>query len=193
MKRLIGLFSVFMLLMVACDCPTYAQSELSEKIVVNTSDLTVDQLAKIKAEQELASLQAKFKAYGKWVGVGKEVGSVVEESLMAVVDVADKFGKTDVGKFTLLMVAWKIMGKEAIRICFGVILLFILTGLCLKAYKIAYKPKKVLIKDPGFLKYPKEYKVIETDDDWDGYNFMKFFYPIIYFMLVALVFAMMFA
>jgi hypothetical protein len=163
-----------------------------EKIVVNTSDLTIDQLAKIKAEQELSVLQKKVETYGKWVGVGGEVGIAVRDGLNAVVDVADKFGNTDVGKFTLIMVAWKIMGKDVLRICLGVLLIIILTGLCFKAYNLAYKPRRVLVENPGFLKYPKLYKIIEPKNDWDGYNSMKFLLVVIYFVLVAVTFLIMF-
>ena len=106
MKKILIVFAVLILLAAAC-CPNCAaQAQEPEKITVKTSDLTVDQLAKIKAQAEVESLQKKLETYGKWVGVGGEIGNAVKESLNAVVDVSDKFGKTDVGKFTMLMVAW---------------------------------------------------------------------------------------
>lgn len=52
----------------------------------------------------------------EYIGIGKEIGSAIRESLEGVTDVANKFAGTPVGQFTLIMVAWKIIGKDLIGI-----------------------------------------------------------------------------
>lgn len=131
-----------------------------QKMVVNASDLTPMQIQKINADKQIAELQKKLDTYGNWVGVGGEIGTAVKEGLTAVVDVADKFGKTDVGKFTLLMVAWKVMGQDVVRIVLGLLFFAVAIFIEIRVYKSLFKEKKVLKTDPGFFKYPKEYEVV---------------------------------
>jgi hypothetical protein len=169
MKKFVLLLSMLTFLVM----PMLAQSTNNGKIVVKTSDLTADQLAKITAEQELENIQKKMEHYGNWVGIGGEIGQAVNEGLLSVVEVSDKFGKTDIGKFTLVMIAWKIMGKDVIRIILGLIFIVVIMMIILKVYKNTYSPKKILKSDPGLFKYPKEYEIIEPDSSWDGYVAVK--------------------
>ena len=167
MKKILGLLAIMTLTVLVFAPQTYSQT-VNEKITVNASDLTVDQLAKIKAETEVKELQKKLDTYGNWVGVGGEIGNAVKEGLTAVVDVADKFGKTDVGKFTLVMVAWKVMGKELVGIVLGLLFFFLFTFLLIWLYKRLIVARKVMVENPGFWKYPKKYEVVKTELDGDG-------------------------
>jgi hypothetical protein len=167
MKKIFGLLAIMTLAVLVITPQTYAQT-VNEKITVNTSDLTVDQLAKIKAEAEVKELQKKLETYGNWVGVGGEIGNAVKEGLTAVVDVADKFGKTDVGKFTLVMVAWKVMGKDVVQIVLGIFFFFIFSTVLIWLYKRLIVARKVMVENPGFLRYPKKYEVVKTELDGDG-------------------------
>jgi hypothetical protein len=194
MKKVITLISIFALLAVAYSPNANAQTAYQpEKITVNTSDLTPDQLAKIKAQQELETMQQKLDTYGKWVGVGGEIGIAVREGLNSVVDVADKFGKTDVGQFTLIMIAWKVMGKDIVRIVLGFIFLVAMTWLIVKVYRTTYLPKRILVENPGFMKYPKKYEIVKPDSSWDGYNFVRVFMIFLYAGTIGLTYAIMFA
>lgn len=56
----------------------------------------------------------------QWVGVGREIGVATKEGLSAVVDEANRFGATKVGNFVLVMVAWKIIGKQLLAVILGV-------------------------------------------------------------------------
>lgn len=171
---------------------TNAQQTQNEKIVVDVNDLTPEQFEKIKAKNELESITQKVESYGKWVGVGNEIGVAIKEGLMAVVDVSDKFGNTNVGKYTMLFIGWKIIGADLIRILLG--LLFIIFYIKF-VYKISKNltTRRVLIKG-SFWKFweVKEYKVIEPDD-YEGVEFMR----VVYLLLIAggfgLTYAIMFA
>lgn len=173
MKKTIILMTIMAFLVIAIAPKAEAQANvnginLNEQVVVNASDLTPAQLAKIEAQQKLAAanaqiedLQRKVDTYGKWVGVGGEIGTAVKEGLTAVVDVADKFGSTDVGKFTMTLIAWKVMGKDIIQIFLGLFFFVVLTVIIIKVYRRVCMPRKVLIENPGFMKYPKKYEVIK--------------------------------
>lgn len=117
MKKIFVLSFVLAFLALAC-CSANAQTT-TPKTGDPTSYMTPEQLAKYEADIRVAELQKKLDIYGNWVGVGGEVGTAVREGLNAVVDVADKFGKTDVGRFTMILVAWKVIGKDIMRIVLG--------------------------------------------------------------------------
>lgn len=191
MKKLIGLFSIFVLILVTI--PIQAQTQTTKQVGDPTSYMTAEQLAKYQADIQIAELEKKLETYGNWVGVGGEVGTAIREGLMSVVDVADKFGSTDVGKFTIVMVAWKVMGKDLVRIILGLIFLTIITWLFVKVYKNTYVPKRILVENPGFLRYPKKYEIVKPDNSWDGYEFVKILLLFLYAGAVGISYTIMFA
>lgn len=152
-----------------------ASSQSSKQVVVNYDDLNSIQKAEIMAneliaeqESQLAVYEKKIEKYGDWVGVGGEVGIAVKEGLEAVVDVADKFGGTDVGMFTMVLVAWKVMGKDVVGIVLGIIFFIVLVTLMLLFFKRVVLNRKTLIKKTplGFWKgSTKEWVIIESNFD----------------------------
>ena len=114
------LFTMLVIILITIGS-TIAQEVMPEMIYVNKNDLTVEQQLKITAEQEAKLLEQRISTYGNWAGVGKEVGIAVSEGLNAVVDVADKFGGTNVGRFTMVLVAWKVVGRDLVRIAIGLL------------------------------------------------------------------------
>lgn len=171
MKKLL-VFLLSALLLGAC-CNVQAQTTYpsQQKMVVDMSDLTPDQIAKIKAEQELEMLQKKLETYGNWVGVGGEVGEAVRESLLAVVDVADQFGDTDVGKFTLVMVAWKVMGESIVRILLGLLFFGVMLTFIYRVNRRLVFPRKVLVEKKGLFgllgkKYESKDAILDDSDGW---------------------------
>jgi hypothetical protein len=173
MKKILILFSIMALTAVISAPSAIAQVvSPNQTVTINASDLTPAQLAKIEADKKLAQanvqleqLQKKVDTYGKWIGVGGEIGTAVKEGLTAVVDVADKFGNTDVGKFTMTLIAWKVIGQDIVRIILGLFFFTVLTIIEIKIYRRVVMSRKELIKDPGFLKYPKEYQIVESNCD----------------------------
>jgi len=144
MKKTLILLSIIALFIGAC-CPN-ASAQTSQQITMNLADLTPAQRAQYEADIIIAKQKAqldiaeqKIEQFGDWVGVGGEVGGAIKEGLEAVVDVADKFGKTDVGKFTLAQGFWKrpikeyevvesnLEGDEKAWLTAGIILAFLLS------------------------------------------------------------------
>lgn len=147
MKKLFTLLSLMFVLSLGA---------LAQEITVDLADLTPDQLTKIKAEKalenaekEIEIMKNKMEMYGDWVGIGGEVGTAVKEGLGAVVDVADDFGKTDVGKYTMILIAWKVIGKDIteyggniFRVVLGIVVWLIIIGSILKLFRHLCLPKR---------------------------------------------------
>ena len=158
-----------------------------------TTYLTPEQQAKYSADLKIAELEKKLDTYGKWVGVGGEVGAAVREGLDAVVDVADKFGKTDVGKFTMYMVAWKVIGKDLVRIVLGIIFIIGFTWFLIYSFKTTCLDRRVVLRNPGFMKYPKEYKIIQPYfGDGNGLGAIRFLHLVLFFFGIWITYGIMF-
>lgn len=95
--------------------PLFSQDDGDTPITVPKRYLSQDALAH-KIDPKTTGPQT----VSQWVGVGKEIGVASHEALAAVVDEADKFGRTRVGNFVLLMVAWKVIGQDAVGLAHGV-------------------------------------------------------------------------
>lgn len=100
-----------------------------------------------------------------WVGLGKEIGEATNDALGAITTNADAFSKTGVGHFVMFMVAWKVLGNEALRVMIGLpIYLLMLTVWCW-SYNRSCMTRSVLIEVTA--EKTKKYKVINGSDDRD--------------------------
>ena len=194
MKRIFVLPVLLLLALTSVTAQTdYTTTD--DRIVVNASDLTPDQLAKLKAEAELELMEKKLKQYGDWVGVGGEIGQAIDDGLNSVVDVAEKFGKTEVGKFTLVLIAWKVIGADAVRILLGLLFFIVLTVLIMKLYKRSVPDKKVLVKNvpQGMWKRNiKEYKIVESALDGEEKIWMTVILAIVFLVGIWITYSIMF-
>lgn len=64
-------------------------------------------------------------------GIGIAIGSAAKELGLA----ADAFLKTDAGKITVAMVAWKVMGRDVVHIVGGSIFFLVLAGIWTHIYR----------------------------------------------------------
>jgi hypothetical protein len=120
------------------------------KVMVDEKDLTPEQLAKVKTKQTMETTSE----YVKW---GHEIGVAANETLTALTDNTAKFAKTDVGKWAMFLVTWKIMAKEVLAAGNKVIgyligIPFFIIGLltCLWSYRRMCMPHRVITeKGPG--------------------------------------------
>ena len=179
MKKILILTTLIALFIAGCCTQASAQTTTNPQDPV--SYMTPTQKLQYEADQklvelemikdmEIAQLEKKVEQFGDWVGVGGEVGGAIKEGLEAVVDVADKFGKTDVGKFTLVLVAWKVMGKDVVKIVLGLLFFAVLVFILNRYYRRTVADRKVLIKRTslGFWQRAnKEYEVVESSLDGD--------------------------
>lgn len=123
-------------------------SQDATTVIVKKSDLTAEQLAKVQSQQ----VKERLGEYGEYAEMGRGIGLAVSESLKAG-DVAVNFSKTDVGKFTMFLIAWKVMAKDIISVgdvvfgyLVGIPLLFLGGLVLLWSYRRQCLPGKVLVE-----------------------------------------------
>lgn len=137
MKSLKSVLVLFVLLVLS----SAAWAQTPETVTIPKSSLTEQQ----KADLAAADLKAKTDQYGKWVGIGHEVGVAVNEGMSAVTTQANNFAQTPVGKWTMFVIIFKVIGNSAITYigCFCLALIGI--PVWLWSYR-KYLPKKFLVK-----------------------------------------------
>jgi hypothetical protein len=96
-----------------------------DKVTVPRSMLTQEQVKKLD-EQNPA---------GKWVGLGKEVGDAVNSSLQAITTQTSNFSQTKVGKLTMFLVVWKMLGDMIVHLTVGLLMLLIFVPLWIWSYR----------------------------------------------------------
>jgi hypothetical protein len=101
--------------------PALAQDSDNDTVTVKRSQLTQDQRNALEAQ----ATKNKIETYGKWVGVGHELGTAVNESLAAVTTNATAFAGTNVGKMTMALVIWKVAGMDIAKIIVGFFILLV--------------------------------------------------------------------
>lgn len=144
--------------MLSCVSLVSALAQTPEETVsVPKSMLTPQQQATV----EQAALKQRVAAYGEWVGLGKEIGQAVDSSLGALTERADKFAKTRVGTFTLALVAWKVLGADAMNLLFAAVMLFVVAPIWLWSYWRICIPRRVVVKR-GADGNPAEWEVINA-------------------------------
>jgi len=193
MKKIFGLLMLVLFIGINVQAQTQPQ-----KVGDPSTYLTAEQQAKYYSDLKIAELEKKLETYGNWVGVGGEVGTAIKEGLTAVVDVADKFGGTDVGKFTMVLVAWKVVGKDMVRIVLGLVFIAIFTWLLIYSFKRTCIERRILVKNsnPGFLRYPKikDYEIIEPRfGDGEGLGIIRIAHIVFFFIGIWVTYGIMFA
>lgn len=147
----------------------YAQEET---VVVKKSSLTTEQIKMLEQEQSLTETKETVEKYSEIVGIGKEIGIAINDGLTAVVGASEKFGKTDVGKFTMLIIGWKFLYKDIISIIIGMLLLILVNIIIFKSYRnlCTHKVKKIGAWYQFWV--TKEYEIVEGAE-WEGVEFVK--------------------
>ena len=150
MKTVLCILLVFTLVV-----PTFG----GEKITVDSDDLDSSTLKRVlsKKGSEMGDVRS-------WVGIGKEVGEAVSGALGAVVDKAEHFGKTDVGRFTMFLVAWKLFGKDILDRALVLLLTTSALVIAVWSYYRTSIPRRMLVKRDKPNKI-KEWKVVNDPVD----------------------------
>ena len=71
--------------------------------------------SQIQAVQIEQKINGTSETAGKWIGLGKEVGIAFNETAKSLTLTASEFAKTDLGKFTMFLIAYKIIGTDIIQ------------------------------------------------------------------------------
>jgi len=105
--------TILMLIFTLLVSVTFAQQE--EMVSVPKSQLTEQQ------KQALTIQDAKtgFETASQFVGLGREVGEAVNSGLSALTHHIDTISNTKVGKLTMFLIAYKVIGTDIIQLAVG--------------------------------------------------------------------------
>jgi hypothetical protein len=86
-------------------------------------------------------------AISPYLGMGREIGEAVKGGLESVVDVSNRFADTPVGKFTLFMVAWKVIGRDLLGVVLGLPLYILGIGLWVWFMRRMFFERRVTVRN----------------------------------------------
>ena len=193
MKKIIGLLSI-MMLFIAFNVQAQTQTPPTPNPNDPTTYLTEEGRIQWRNDLMMKEWERKLETYGKWVGVGGEIGNAMREALEALGD----FSETEIGKFTMYLVAWKVIGKDLVRIVLGLIFIAIFTWLIIFSFKRTCIERRILVKNsnPGFMRFPKvkEYEIIEPRfGDGEGLGIIRIAHILFFFIGIWVTYGIMFA
>jgi hypothetical protein len=87
-----------------------------ETVTIPKSMLSQDQLNELKKQTEGKTIRENVSA---WAGLGKEVGEAMNSSMQAITERTNEFAQTRVGKLTMILVTWRVLGDQAIHLLSG--------------------------------------------------------------------------
>lgn len=175
------MFKSLLIVLVLMVASVFAQID-STMVMVRKGDLPQNLLAKIETEQ-------KIETYGKWAGMGKEIGISIREGLGALTEETNKFADTKVGVFVMFIIAFKVVGYAIIQLIVGVPLVLIGTIVFLWYFRNSCIRRRVLTKVTGTGKEQvKEYETENPNEDY--YAFAASAWYILYLgICMAVIFA----
>lgn len=174
MKKLITLIGLLVSI-------SFAQTKEISDEMFNTLPDSIKQ--KYNTEQQLKETQNKVEAVKDMSQsaemIGKSIGSAMREGLGAITDETNKFAKTDVGKFTAVIIAWKVLGNDAkhfidkvIYLAISIPFMIVFIVIWWRSFRVCL-PIKVVTKDKDGT---KTIRYINAEDSneivRDGYNDM---------------------
>lgn len=175
--------TILMLIFTLFVSVTFAQEEM---VSVPKSQLTEQQ------KQALVVQDAKtgFETASKFVGLGREVGEAVNSGLSALTHHIDTISNTKVGKLTMFLIAYKVIGADVIQFVVGVPLLMITFIFSVIYYSQNIRTRRYVDheeydKDGKIVK--RNYRLFESDseDKW-GWIIVS---GIIWVVCIAIIFA----
>lgn len=160
------LCAVIFMLIAGLGMTQTATQPASDMITVHRGDLTPEQLKLVESKQALEQAKTEAGKYAEFIGLGKAVGVGMREGLEALTDNADKFSKTDVGHFTMFLIAYRIIGEDLIQLLIGLPLFIICTTAIIWSYRRNCVPHRIKISDAGLGK-AKQWQIIDPSGN-DG-------------------------
>ena len=163
-KIFVILFLIGLVTLIGC-CPNSCNAQ-SNVVTVDISKLPLDVQNLINEQNESNVITQKLETYGKWAGMGKEIGVAAREGLTAVKDVTLEVADTNVGKTVLWLIIWNVAGRDAVGIIIGLLFGIIGTFLITKSYFRSFSNKRLETKTGFFLWPKKEYVYFSPIEYW---------------------------
>lgn len=129
---------------------------------VDVGGLTKEQEAQIQLQIEQIKKEGQSKATvetaNEWVDFGKNVALAFTTVAKDLGVAADSFLQSTTGKVTLVLIVWKVAGKDIIGVIIGVIMMIAFTTMWVYFFRRLCIVKRVVIKTPetGYKKVKEE-------------------------------------
>jgi hypothetical protein len=177
------MFKIFMPVIVSLFFVTFAQQQPEEQVSVPKNMLNQSQLQAL----ETKNLQDKIATYGKWVGMGDEIGKAVNGGLKAITDNAVSLSQTTVGKFTMFLIAWKVIGMSLIQFIVGILFAVVFVPLFVWSYWKTCITRRALLDGT---KGSEKWEIINdiNDDGVKGTRWVHFTVFLIWIAVECLIF-----
>lgn len=142
-------------------CMAVAQQQ--EKVVsVPESKLTEQQKAEF---MKAATIQEQAKG---WAGIGDEIGHAVNNSMAAITTQSNNFAQTPVGKLTVLIVIWKVVGDQAVHVAGGIVEIIFFVPLWIWSFRKTGIVRRALVSSEGWpIIGKKTWQVLDDQDKSD--------------------------
>lgn len=125
-----------------------------------------------------ANPESIIQSVSKYAGLGVEMGSIIKDCVGALDDTMTvteehvyRFIDTSVGKVTLAIIAWKVIGEDIVGVVIGFILLILFIWWVSYGLKIFFVGKSVLVKQEGKIKTFENEPSLNDSMDGDAYGF----------------------
>ena len=117
----------------------FAISSQAKLVTVNDSLLTDNQKMALNVDNNANMIS-------KYAGVGKEVGIAVNDGLGALTTQASKFAETKLGMWTMVIITYKVIGRDVIKIFVGIPLFFVILFVLLWQFNAGYRTHRIRTK-----------------------------------------------
>jgi len=169
----------------------------AQTVTVDLDNLPPEVKEQVNAQIIDDAVTKKFETYGKWAGMGKEIGIATREGLSAVKDVTLEVAETDLGKTVIWLIIWKVAGIDFIRILIGLMILIFVTIIVAKSYFQSFSTRQIVEKSGFFLWKTKKYEIVDPERNWGNSSSNRaaaqFFHAVIWLGTVGIAFAIAFA
>ena len=165
------IFDITFIAILLFSSSVYAQ----QNVKIDTDDLTDEQKAQLilKIEEmkkantssvveNVASNLGDPKKLNEWVDLGKNVGLALTAVAKELGVASDQILQSDTGKIALVMIVWKVMGRDVLDIVGGVTTWFVIAPIILWSFHFFHMTKRVKDKD-GNVQYVSRYE-FEKDE-----------------------------
>jgi len=163
MKKLILLIAA--LFMSASLFSQTSEVTLTSEDIAKLSPELKAQISQIQFEKDISG---KLETAGKWVGLGREIGTAMNESLTAITTTASNFAETHLGKFTMVLVAWKVIGTDFLQLCIGLLWIVIVLVVSFFMYRNNTDRRVLMNKRwiPEAKQFELKYEIKSGDDEF---------------------------
>lgn len=109
----------------------------AERITIDTNNIPSDVMAQVLEAQKSAGTPVPITAEqaAEWADIGKNIGIALSEAAKAMSVGVNEFAATDVGRLTVMMIVWKVIGQDLWSIVGGTLAWITLTTIIGNSYR----------------------------------------------------------